>query len=64
MTPTEIVLLLVLVCYAIVRQSQEHEVVGGSRFKLAIIYGIVGLLVARSPTSPASATTAGSARSC
>lgn len=45
MTPTEIVLLVVLVAYAIYRQSQRHEIVGNTRFKLAIVYGIVGLIV-------------------
>ena len=34
-----------MVGYAIYRQSQRHEVVGSSRFKLAIIYGIVGIAI-------------------
>jgi hypothetical protein len=45
MSPFEIVALLALVGYAIYRQTREHEVVGGSRFKLAIIYAIAGLLI-------------------
>ena len=44
MSPVEIVLILVLVGYAIFRQTQRHEVVREHRFKLAIIYGAVGLL--------------------
>jgi hypothetical protein len=45
MSPFEIVALLALVGYAIYRQTREHEVVGGSRFKLAIIYAIAGVLI-------------------
>lgn len=45
MTPIEIVLLLTMCAYAIHRQTQEHEIVGSGRYKLAIIYAIVGLLV-------------------
>lgn len=45
MTPTEIVLIVVLVAYAIYRQSERHEIVGNTRFKLAIVYGVVGLVV-------------------
>ncbi|MET0865345.1 MAG: DUF1453 domain-containing protein [Nakamurella sp.] len=41
----QIVILVALIGYAIYRQSHRHEVIGGSRFKLAIIYGIVGLVV-------------------
>ncbi|VTU41437.1 hypothetical protein H4P1_00069 (plasmid) [Variovorax sp. PBS-H4] len=43
MTVYEIVILVAMVGYAIFRQTQFHEVVGDTRFKLAIIYGIVGL---------------------
>jgi drug/metabolite transporter (DMT)-like permease len=39
------VLILALVVYAIIRQTQRHEVVGRSRFKLAIIYAGVGVLI-------------------
>jgi hypothetical protein len=45
MTPVELVLIVVLCGYAVYRQSQRHEVIGGSRFKLAIIYVVVGLVV-------------------
>ena len=45
MSPTEIVILLALTGYAIYQQSRQHQVVGSQRFKLAIIYAIVGLVV-------------------
>jgi hypothetical protein len=45
MSPFEIVALVALVGYAIYRQTRQHEVVGGSRFKLAIIYAIAGVLI-------------------
>jgi len=45
MSLTEIVILLALTGYAICRQTQRHEVTGSGRFKLAIIYAAVGLLV-------------------
>ena len=45
MSPTEIILLLALTGYAIYRQTRRHRVVGNQRFKLAIIYGIAGLVV-------------------
>lgn len=45
MTPIEIILLLTMCGYAIYRQTRQHEIVGSSRYKLAIIYGIVGLAV-------------------
>jgi hypothetical protein len=45
MSPTEIVLLLALTGYAIYQQTRRHQIDGKSRFKLAIIYGIVGLVV-------------------
>ena len=46
-TPTviEIVTLLALTGYAVVRQTRRHEVVGHSRFTLAIIYAVVGVVV-------------------
>lgn len=40
----EIVILVALCAYAIYRQTQRHEVVGSTRFKLAIIYLIIGLV--------------------
>ena len=45
MKPTQILILLALTIYALYRQSIRHEVTGHSRFKLAWIYGIVGLVV-------------------
>jgi len=45
MSPIEIILLVVLAGYAIYRQTLRSEVVGAARFKLAIIYGLVGLAV-------------------
>jgi hypothetical protein len=45
MSPTEIIILLALTGYAIYQQTRRHQVVGESRFKLAIIYAVVGLIV-------------------
>ncbi len=45
MTPTEIVAILALVGYAVYRQTRASEVRAGGRFKLAIIYAVVGLCV-------------------
>ncbi|ODT99683.1 MAG: hypothetical protein ABS81_25235 [Pseudonocardia sp. SCN 72-86] len=45
MSPVEIVVLVAMIGYAIHRQTQRHEVVGSGRFKLAIIYAVVGLAV-------------------
>jgi hypothetical protein len=45
MPPTEIIIILALTGYAIYQQTRRHEVVGKSRFKLAIIYAVVGLIV-------------------
>lgn len=45
MTPIEIAALLALVCYAVYRQSRQYEVIGKTRFKLPIIYAVVGLVV-------------------
>lgn len=45
MDPVELILILALVGYSIYRQSQKHEVVGNSRFKLAIIYAVIGILI-------------------
>jgi hypothetical protein len=42
-SPTEILILVAMIGYAIYRQTQRHEVVGSSRFKLAIIYAVVGV---------------------
>ena len=45
MSSTEILILLALTSYAIFQQTRRHQVIGNQRFKLAIIYGIVGLVV-------------------
>ncbi len=47
-------IILALVIYAIVRQTQKHEVVGSTRFKLALIYAGVGLVIGgfNLPTGP------------
>src|SRR3712207_1814469 len=45
MTPLEIVAIIALVGYAIYRQSRRHEIVGSTRFRLAILYGVVGVVV-------------------
>ena len=45
MSVIEIVVLLALTAYAIVRQTRRHEVVGSSRFTLAVIYAVVGVAV-------------------
>ncbi|MET0542178.1 MAG: hypothetical protein ABWZ88_10515 [Variovorax sp.] len=44
MTPTQILVIVALTVYAIYKQSVAHPVNGKSRFKLAIIYCIVGLI--------------------
>ena len=44
MPPIEIIALLALAGYAVYRQTRQQEVIGDTRFKLAIIYAIVGLL--------------------
>jgi small basic protein len=45
MSPTELIIILALVAYAVYRQTRKHELTGGSRFKLAIIYGVIGLVI-------------------
>ncbi len=45
MSLTEILAILALVVYAIYRQTRVDQVNGSTRFKMAIIYGIVGLCV-------------------
>lgn len=45
MTPLDGIAILALVAYAIYRQTRISEITGQSRFKLAIIYGAVGLAV-------------------
>jgi hypothetical protein len=43
MTNSEILVLLAMTAYAVWRQSIRHELNGKSRFRLAIIYAVVGL---------------------
>jgi len=45
MTPFEIAVLVAMICYAIYKQTQRHEIVGSTRFKLAFIYGAIGLVM-------------------
>ena len=45
MSATELIIILAMVGYAVFRQTRKHELVGKSRFKLAIIYAIVGLAI-------------------
>ncbi len=45
MSPQEILVIVALTAYAIYKQSIRHPVVGKTRFKLAVIYAIVGLAV-------------------
>ena len=45
MTPTQIAILIAMMAYAIYMQTKRHEVVGDTRFKLAVIYGIIGLVM-------------------
>ena len=45
MSLTEIIILLALTGYALFQQTRRHQVVGNQRFKLAIIYAIIGLVV-------------------
>lgn len=45
MSPIEILILVAMVGYAIYQQTRKHQVVGNKRFKLAIIYAVIGLVV-------------------
>jgi len=45
MSVTELIIILALTGYAIYRQTQVNEITGKNRFKLAIIYGVVGIIV-------------------
>lgn len=38
-------IIVAFIGYALYRQSRRHEIVGATRFKLAIIYGIVGIAI-------------------
>ncbi len=42
---TEILILVAMMGYAIYMQTKRHEVVGDKRFKLAVLYAIIGLAV-------------------
>jgi hypothetical protein len=44
-SPAEILIILAMTVYAVYRQSIRHEVIGRTRFKLAIIYAVIGLIV-------------------
>ncbi|WP_454722425.1 MULTISPECIES: hypothetical protein [Cupriavidus] len=54
MTTHQILLIVALCCYAVYRQTVRSEVDGKSRFKLAIIYAIVGFAAGglHAPASP------------
>ncbi len=45
MSPVGLVVIIVMVAYAVYRQTQRHEIVGATRFKLAIIYAVVGVII-------------------
>ena len=45
MSPQEVLIIIALTGYAIYKQSIRHPVVGSTRFKLALIYMGVGLVV-------------------
>ena len=44
MTPFDLVAILALTGYAIYKQTVVSEVAGAGRFRLAVIYGVVGLV--------------------
>ncbi|CAG9167892.1 hypothetical protein CURE108131_16850 [Cupriavidus respiraculi] len=56
MTVPQILVIVALCIYAVYRQTVRNELKGKSRFKLALIYGIVGLAVGGFflPSSPTS----------
>jgi hypothetical protein len=45
MSTTDLIITLALTGYAVYQQTRQHEVVAKSRFKLALIYGIVGIVL-------------------
>lgn len=55
MSTTEAIVLIALMVYAVYKQTRITEVTGQARFKLAIIYAVVGLIVGLSVphTAPA-----------
>jgi hypothetical protein len=45
MSPYEAIAILLLTAYAVYQQTRRHQIIAAKRFKLAIIYGVVGLVV-------------------
>jgi hypothetical protein len=45
MSPVEVIAILALTAWSIYKQTQRAEVTASGRFKMSIIYGIVGLCV-------------------
>jgi uncharacterized membrane protein YfcA len=45
MSITELIIILALTGYAVFKQTRRNEITGRSRFKLAIIYAIVGIVL-------------------
>jgi hypothetical protein len=45
MSTSELIVILALTGYAIFQQTRKHEITGKARFKLALIYGIVGVAI-------------------
>ena len=45
MTSGELLWILAACAYAIYQQTRRHEVVGSTRFKTAIVYAVIGLVV-------------------
>jgi hypothetical protein len=45
MTPGELLWIVALCAYAVYQQTRRHEIVGNARFRLAILYGVIGLIV-------------------
>ncbi len=45
MSTYELIAILALVGYAVYKQTRVNEITGHNRFKLAVIYGVVGILV-------------------
>src|ERR1700744_5275244 len=45
MSTYELIAILALVAYAIYKQTRVNEITGRNRFKLALVYGIVGVAI-------------------
>ncbi|WP_029135524.1 hypothetical protein [Nakamurella lactea] len=45
MSPYELLAILALTGYAVYQQTRRHQIVASTRFKLAVIYGVVGLVI-------------------